>query len=82
MLVRRTGKEAMRKAQLLKFKVTSDPVDFVAQVGRIPKSFGQGHVVLVPPVPSASAVCGALAAALLGCFQATPKGFFVLRPAG
>ena len=82
LLVCRNDKEAVRKAQLLRFKVTSDPVDFVTQVGRIPKTLGQGHVVLVPPVPSDFAVCGAIAAALLGCFQATPKDFLCASPRG
>ena len=49
MLVRWYDEDAWRKAQRLRFQVTSDPVDFVAKVAQVPQSKGKGHVVLAPP---------------------------------
>ena len=49
MLVLGTEAEARRKAQTMTFQLTSDPVDFVKEVVRIPRSKGKGHVVLAPP---------------------------------
>ena len=75
MLVRLTDEEALRKAQKLRFQVTSDPVDFVAKVARVPASMQKGHVVLAPPVDTDYSLCAMIAAALMGCFYATPQDF-------
>ena len=82
MLVRWYDEDAWRKAQRLRFQVTSDPVDFVAKVAQVPQSKGKGHVVLAPPADTDFSVSGAIAAAFLGCFYATPKDFLSPSPSG
>ena len=49
MLVRLQDQEAMRKTQQLKFQLTSDPVDFVDKVVKVPARHQKVHVVLAPP---------------------------------
>ena len=75
MLVRLTDKEARRKAQQLRFQLTSDPLEFVAKVVLVPASTGKGHVVLAPLVDTDYSLSATIAAALLGCFYATPQDF-------
>jgi len=75
MLVPLGDEEARRKAQQLRFQLTSDPLDFVAKVVRVPASTRKGHVVLAPPVHTDYALSAMMAAALMGCFYATPKDF-------
>ena len=82
MLVRWYDEDARRKAQRFRFQVTSDPVDFVAKVAQVPQSKGKGHVVLAPPADTDFSVSGAIAAAFLGCFYATPKDFLSPSPSG
>ena len=65
-LVRWHNVEARRKAQRLRFQVTSGPVHFVAKVAHVPKPKGKGHVVLAPPAKTYVSVSGAIAAAFLG----------------
>ncbi len=50
MLVRLQDEEAGRKAQQLRFQLTSDPLDFVAKVVQVPAYMRKGHVVLAPLV--------------------------------
>ena len=75
MLVRFQDVEARLKAQRLRFTVTSDPVDFVAQVARVPASLGKGHVVLAPLDATDYALSSQIAAAVMGGYFATPKDF-------
>ena len=82
MLVRRHDEEARRKAQRLRFQVTSDPMDIVAKVDQVPSSKGKGHVVLAPPADTDFSVSGMIAVALMGCFYATPKDFLSPSPSG
>ena len=82
MLVRLSDAEAVQKARRLRFRLTSDPVDFVAQVASAPGSRGLGHVVLTPPATTDFAVCAAFAAAFMGCFQATAQDFMRASPRG
>ena len=67
--------EARRKAQLLRFAVTSDPLDFVAQVIKVPAAKKKGHVVIASLDNTDYSLSATIAAALLGCFYATPKDF-------
>ena len=46
MLVRLQDTEARGKAQQLRFNLTSDPLDFVAKVIKVPPSMQKGHVVI------------------------------------
>ena len=62
--------------------MASDPVDFVTKVARIPRTRCKGHVVLAPPATTDFAVCGAIAAAFMGCFLAAPKGSLEAAPRG
>ena len=82
MLVRLSDQKAVRKAQSLRFHITSDPVDFAKQVADIPRSQRRGNVVLAPPASTDFSVCGAVAAALMGCFYAAPKDFLSSSPRG
>ena len=82
MLVLLSEQNAVRKAQKLRFRVTSDPVDFASQVARIPRSQRRGHVVLASPTSTDFAVCAAVAAALMGCFHAAPNDFLSSSPRG
>ena len=75
MLVRFQDVEARLKAQRLRFTVTSDPVDFVAKVARVPASSGKGHVVLAPLDATDYALSSKIAAAVMGGYCATPKDF-------
>ena len=75
MLVRLQDGEARRKAQQLRFQLTSDPLDFVAKVALVPASTRKGHVVLAPPVDTDYSLSAMIAAALMGGFYATPKDF-------
>ncbi len=75
MLVRLQDGDAMRKAQMLRFQITSDPLDFVAKVVQVPASMRKGHVVLAPPVHTDYSLSAMIAAALMGCFSATPQDF-------
>ena len=67
--------DARRKAQLLRFSLTSDLLDFVAQVIKIPATKKKGHVVIAPLADTDYALSARIAAALLGCFYVTPKDF-------
>ena len=67
--------EARRKAQQLNFSVTSDLLDFVAKVIKIPASAKKGHVVLAPFADTDYSLSATIAAALMGCFCSTPKDF-------
>jgi hypothetical protein len=67
--------EARRKAQQLRFQLTSDPLDFVAKVAQVPASMRKGHVVLAPPVDTDYSLSAMIAAALMGGFYATPQDF-------
>ena len=83
MLVLGTEAEARRKAQAMTFQLTSDPVDFVKEVVRIPRSKGKGHVVLAPPADTDFSVSAMIAAGLMGGYYATPKDFVnYARPPG
>ena len=83
MLVLGTEAEARRKAQTMTFQLTSDPVDFVKEVVRIPRSKGKGHVVLAPPADTDFSVSAMIAAGLMGGYYATPKDFVnYARPPG
>ena len=62
--------------------MTSDPVDSVTKVARIPRTRGKGHVVLGPLAATDFAVCGSIAAAFMGCFQAATKDFLEAKPRG
>ena len=75
MLVREQDAEARRKAQLWKFRLTSDPVDFVTRVARIPGSKCNGHAVLAPPVETDFALSALIAAGFMGAFFADPNDF-------
>ena len=75
MLVRLEDAKARRQGQLWGFQLTSDPVEFVAKVAKIPASCNKGHVVLTPTVDTDFALSATIAAALMGCFCATPGDF-------
>jgi hypothetical protein len=75
MLVLLQEEDSRQKAQQWKFKLTSDPLDWVAQVAKVPASTGKGHVVLAPPVDTDYSVSAMIAAALMGGFYATPRDF-------
>ena len=75
MLVRLQDGEARRRAQQLRFQLTSDPLDLVAKVVLAPASTGKGHVVLAPLVDTDYSLRATIAAALLGGFYATPQDF-------
>ena len=68
--------DARRKAQLLRFALTSDPLDFVAQVIKVPAAKKKGHVVIASLDNSDYSLSATIAAALLGCFYATPRIFY------
>ncbi len=57
MLVRLQDEEARRKAQQLRFQLTSDPLDFVANVVKVPAFQRKVHVVLAPLVDTVFAEC-------------------------
>ena len=67
--------EARRRAQLLRFTLASDPLDFVARVLKLPSSSKKGHVVIARLAHTDYAVSAMIAAALLGCFHTTPQDF-------
>ena len=67
--------DARRKAQLLRFAVTSDPLDFVAQVLKVLAAKKKGHVVIAQLANTDYSLSATIAAALLGCFCAAPKDF-------
>ena len=67
--------DARRKAQLLRFALTSDPLDFVAQVIKVLAAKKKGHVVIASLADTDYSLSATIAAALLGCFCATPKDF-------
>ena len=71
MLVRLEDEKARRKGQQLQFQLTTDPLDFVAKVARIPKSARKGHVVLASPVDTDYSLSAMIVAALMGSFYAT-----------
>ena len=73
--MRLQDRKARRKAQQLRFQLTSDPLDFVAKVAKVRASTQQGHVVLAPPVDTDYSLSAMMAAALMGGFYATPKDF-------
>ena len=75
MLVRLQDQSARRKAQQLKFQLTSDPLDFVDQVAKLPARPQKVHVVLAPLVDTGFSLCARIAAALMGGFSATPQDF-------
>ncbi len=75
MLVRLQDEEAGRKAQQLRFQLTSDPLDFVAKVAQVPVSTRSWHVVLAPLVDTDFSLSARIAAALMGGFYATPQDF-------
>ena len=75
MLVRVEDGEARRKAQQWRFSLATDPIDFVARVLKVAYSTGKGHVMLAPIADTDYSLCATLAAALLGCFYATPQDF-------
>ena len=75
MLARLEDVEARRKAQRLGFSLTTDPLDFVARVIKVPASARKGHVVLAPVADTDYALSSTIAAALLGCFYATSQDF-------
>jgi len=75
MLVRLQDGAARRKAQQLRFQLTGDPLDFVAQVAQVAASKKKGHVVLAPPVDTDYSLSAMIAAALMGAFYATPEDF-------
>ena len=67
--------DARRKAQLLRFALTSDPLDFVAQVIKVPAAKKKGHVVISSLADTDYSLSATIAAALLGCFLCNTKGF-------
>ena len=75
MLVRLQDNEARRKAQQLRFHLTSDPLEFVAKVAQVPASKQKGHVVLAPPEDTDYSLSAMMAAAIMGGFYATPQDF-------
>jgi hypothetical protein len=75
MLVRLKDREARCKGQRLRFSLASDPLEFVAQVLKVPASMKKGHVVIAPPADTDYSLSAMIAAALLGCFYAAPKEF-------
>ncbi len=75
MLVRLQDEEARRKAQQLRFQLTSDPLDFVAKVVQVPAYMRKGHVVLAPLVDTDFSLSARIAAALMGGFYTTPQDF-------
>ena len=66
---------ARRRAQLLRFTLASDPLDFVDRVLKLPSSSKKGHVVIARIAHTDYAVSAMIAAALLGCFHTTPQDF-------
>jgi hypothetical protein len=67
--------DARRKAQQLRFSLTGDLLDFVAKIIKIPASAKKGHVVLAPFADTDYSLSAVIAAALMGCFYATPTEF-------
>ena len=67
--------DARRKAHLLRFALVSDPLDFVAQVIKFPAAKKKGHVVIASLANTDYSLSATIAAALLGCFWATPTDF-------
>jgi hypothetical protein len=67
--------EAGRKAQQLRFQLTSDPLDFVTKVAQVPVSTRSWHVVLAPLVDTDLSLSARIAAALMGGFYTTPLDF-------
>lgn len=75
LLVRMQDKEARRKAQRMRFHLTSDPVEFVTKVGKQRGAKRKGHVVLAPHEHTDYAVAAKMAAAAMGAFYTTPEDF-------
>ena len=75
MLVRFQDEEARLKAHHMQFQLTSDPLDFVAQVVKDSAAKEKGHVVLSPLENTDYALSAMLAAATMGAFHATPEDF-------
>ena len=75
MLVRMQDQEAMRKAQHMRFQLTSDPLEFVAKVVKAASAKQKGHVVLAPHENTDYALSAMMAAATMGAFYATPEDF-------
>ena len=75
MLVRLEDEQARRKGQLWRFQLTSDPLDFVAKVAKIPASCKKGHVVIAPAVDTDFSLSATIAAAFMGCFCTSPRDF-------
>jgi len=75
MLVRLQDNEARRKAQQLRFHLTSDPLEFVAKVAQVPASKQKKHVILAPPEDTDYSLSAMMAAAIMGGFYATPQDF-------
>ena len=67
--------EARRKAQQLRFQLTSDPLDFVTKVAQVPVSTRSGHVVFAPLVDTDCSLSARIAEAPMGGFSATPQDF-------
>jgi hypothetical protein len=75
-LVRSQDNGARRKAQKCKFKVVSDPVDFVAESAKVPACVGKGHLVILPTSEATDYSQSArIAAAIMGGFCATPRDY-------
>lgn len=75
MLARLGDAGARRKGQQMKFKLTSDPVEFVTRAARVPASSGKGNVVLVPVTNTDYSLSAQIAAALMGGYTATAQDF-------
>ena len=76
MLVRFGDEEARRRAQRLRFELTSGPGEFVRKVAQVPASAGKGHVVLAPLVGITDYTLSArIAAVIMGGYAAAPEDF-------
>ena len=75
MLVCLNDVKARNRGRKLHFQLVSDPLVFVAKVAQAPASAMIGHVVIAPPADTDYAISATIAAALMGCFVATPPDF-------
>ena len=79
MLARFADKQARHIGSRMKFKLTSDPVEFVKLAARVPATSGKGNVLLVPMSTTGSttdySLSAQIAAALMGGYTATAKDF-------